>query len=94
MSPSTWSSPPRVWNRRLSDGLNCAEYVGRPTKWGNPFVIGRDGTRDEVIARYERYLYESGLFDDLDELEGKDLECWCAPLPCHADVLLRLANAE
>jgi hypothetical protein len=62
-------------------------YVGRPTKWGNPFKIGRDGTRAEVIERYERWLLEQPeLVAALDELRGKTLGCWCAPEPCHADV--------
>jgi hypothetical protein len=68
-------------------------YVGRPTKWGNPFVIGKDGTREEVIAKYREYALAKGL-DKLarEELRGKNLSCWCAPLPCHADVLLEWAN--
>lgn len=69
-------------------------YIGRPTKWGNPFVIGRDGSREEVIKKYEEWLqHQPGLLAQLPELRGKDLLCWCAPQPCHGDVLLRLANA-
>jgi hypothetical protein len=77
-----------------------AVYVGRPTKWGNPFAIGaphpehgRRMTRDEAID-----LYAASVDDDLAaaaraELRGKDLVCWCAPdARCHADVLLQLAN--
>jgi Domain of unknown function (DUF4326) len=68
-------------------------YVGRPSKWGNPFVIGRDGMRSEVIARYERWLLEQPeLVAALHELRGKRLGCWCAPRGCHADVLARHAN--
>ena len=70
-------------------------YIGRPSKWGNPFVIGRDGTRDDVIARYEAWLLEQPeLVDALPELAGKTLGCWCAPRACHGDVLARLANAR
>ena len=70
-------------------------YIGRPSKWGNPFVIGRDGTRDDVIARYEAWLLEQPeLVDALPELAGKTLGCWCAPRACHGDVLARLANAQ
>lgn len=68
-------------------------YVGRPTIWGNPFKAGRDGTREEVIAMYRIYLKASRLYDMLYTLRGKDLACWCAPKPCHADVLVELANA-
>ena len=68
---------------------------GGPRKWGNPFVIGRDGTRDDVIARYELWLLEQPeLVDALPELAGKTLGCWCAPRACHGDVLARLANAQ
>jgi len=68
-------------------------YVARPSKWGNPFHIGRDGTRDEVIAKYREWLKtKPELLLDLHELVGKDLLCWCAPLPCHADILLEMAR--
>ncbi len=68
-------------------------YIGRPGKWGNPFVIGRDGSRAEVIAKYRAWLAsQRELLDALDELRGKDLVCWCAPQACHGDVLIELAN--
>jgi Domain of unknown function (DUF4326) len=63
------------------------------SKWANPHKIGRDGTRAEVIAMYERWLRaRPDLTAALPELRGRDLACWCAPEPCHGDVLLRLAN--
>jgi hypothetical protein len=71
-------------------------YVGRGrgSRWGNPFKSPRDGTREEVIAKYDRWLLgQPELVAALPELRGKVLGCWCAPEPCHADVLLRLANA-
>jgi len=80
----------RVWNKREKGIPANAIYVGRPTKWGNRYVIGRDGTRDEVIKKYEQWLAKSGL--DVTELRGKDLVCWCKPKACHADVLMKLAN--
>jgi hypothetical protein len=68
-------------------------YVGRPSKWGNPFVIGRDGTRDEVIAKYRAWIVrQPSLISALPELRGKNLVCWCAPQRCHAEVLIELAN--
>lgn len=67
-------------------------YIGRPSKWGNPFVIGKDGTREEVVAKYEAYIKTTELMNDLHELKGKTLGCWCSPKCCHGDVLLRLAN--
>lgn len=81
---------PRVLNKRNDLATDRSVYVGRPTKWGNPFVIGRDGTRDEVIAKYRGWLEREGL--DVSELRGRDLICWCSPEPCHADVLLEVAN--
>jgi len=80
----------RVWNKREKGIPANAIYVGRPSKWGNRYVIGRDGTRDEVIKKYEQWLAKSGL--DVTELRGKDLVCWCKPKACHADVLMKLAN--
>ena len=68
-------------------------YIGRPSKWGNPFAIGKDGTRDEVIAKYEAWIREQpALMASLPELRGKVLGCWCAPQACHGDVLARLAE--
>lgn len=71
-----------------------AVYIGRPTKWGNTFEIGKDGTREEVVAKYEAWLRNNPklLEEAKSELRGKDLICWCAPRPCHGDVLLRLIN--
>jgi hypothetical protein len=70
-------------------------YIGRPSKWGNPFVIGRDGSREEVIAKYDAWLLEQPeLVTALPQLAGKTLGCWCAPQACHGDVLVRRTNAE
>ena len=70
--------------------------VDRATKWGNAYRIGRDGTRAQVIERYRRDLWRrirAGEVDleELAALDGRDLACWCADLPCHADVLARAA---
>jgi hypothetical protein len=68
-------------------------YIGRPSKWGNPFEIGRDGTREEVIEKYREYiLSKPELLKDLSELKGKILGCWCKPKACHGDVLVELLN--
>lgn len=87
---------PRVLNRRTTydRNPNCI-YVGRPSKYGNPFTIGSDGTRDEVVTKYREYIFarEDLLADVKKELKGKDLVCWCAPEACHADILLEIANA-
>ncbi len=68
-------------------------YIGRPSKWGNPFNIGKDGSREDVINRYYTYLMENeSLMADLPELKGKVLGCWCKPKACHGDVLAQMAN--
>ena len=72
----------------------CDVYIGRPSKWGNPFSIGRDGNRAQVIEKYRDYLLSSPLMQDLGELRGKVLGCWCYPKPCHGDVLIDLANGD
>ncbi len=70
-------------------------YIGRPSKWGNPYKSGVDGTRSEVIARYKQYVLNTPeLLDSIHELEGKKLACWCHPKSCHGDVLVELVNAN
>lgn len=91
---------PKVLNKRTDTIPADAIYVGRPTKWGNPYKVGDKFTllesdRETCISRYRLYLlFNIRLMQDLHELRDKDLVCWCAPLPCHADVLLELANRE
>jgi hypothetical protein len=66
-------------------------YIGRPSKWGNPFSIGKDGNRKEVIEKYEKYIRtKKSILKDLYKLEGKVLGCWCKPKACHGDVLIKL----
>lgn len=64
--------------------------VSRPSKWGNPFVVGKHGSADDCVRRFRNYIRGIGC----QELRGLNLACWCAlDQPCHADVLLELANA-
>lgn len=66
-------------------------FIGRPSKWGNPFKIGIDGSRGEVVEKYEEWIRSKPeLLKALPELKGKRLGCYCKPLPCHGDVLLKL----
>jgi len=68
--------------------------IDRRTKAGNPFIIGRDGTRAEVITKYREWAPKQPWFQEwLNVIRGKRLGCWCAPLPCHGDVLAEFADA-
>ncbi len=86
---------PTVLNKHRHGVPEGAVYVGRGSKWGNPYVLGRDGNRLSVCLMYLRHLERSSdLLKSLRELKGKDLVCFCAPKLCHADFLLLLANKE
>jgi hypothetical protein len=77
-------------------------YIGRPSKWGNPFTHINDGktlakyvvgSRDEAVERYREWITDGDgkhLLNDLVELKGKKLGCWCKPKSCHGDVLIEL----
>lgn len=66
-------------------------YIGRPSKWGNPFEIGCDGDRQQVIQKYTEWVVkQENLLGSIHELEGKVLGCWCRPKECHGDVLIDL----
>lgn len=75
-------------------------YIGRPSKWGNPFTH-KSGTRaeimvnsrEEAVSRYREWIQtQPQLLSALHELKGKTLGCWCAPNACHGDVLAELAD--
>jgi hypothetical protein len=64
-------------------------YIGRPSQWENPFIIGKDGDRDQVIDKFDRYLQtRDDLIQLLPQLAGKKLYCYCAPMRCHGDSLI------
>jgi hypothetical protein len=68
-------------------------YIGRPSKWGNPFLIGKDGTREEVLEKYREWIIKQrDLMDALPEIRGKTLACYCSPKGCHGDILADLAD--
>ena len=85
-----------VLNKKRDVIPTGAVYVGRGSPWGNPFVIGRDGDRADVIRKFEVYARErlTREPDWLAPLRGKDLVCWCAPQPCHAHVICILIEEE
>lgn len=70
--------------------------VARPSRWGNPFHVTADRTKAEAVAAFRQWLLArlaDGEDVGLTELRGRNLACWCRPgEPCHADVLLELAN--
>lgn len=81
-------------------------YIGRPSQWGNPFVIGKDGDRKMVVDKFELWLKDGmsfgnagatelkrqAILKDLSLLKGKTLGCFCSPLSCHGDILSAMAN--
>ncbi len=86
-------SAPKVRNQR-NGTPGAAIYIGRGSRWGNPFHIGQHGGRETVVEAYFEYLKtRPDLITALETLRGFDLLCYCAPLLCHGDVLLLLANA-
>lgn len=96
---------PKRIQRKRTKGWRMPEgavYVGRPTKWGNPFPIidyHDPNDRRASVAMFKMWLYHpdrTKLREQvISELRGKDLACWCRPnQECHADVLLELANRD
>lgn len=69
-------------------------YIGRPSVFGNPFVIGKHGNREQVIKMFEDWARSNNsLLAAIDKLKEDDvLGCWCKPLACHGDVIVRLFN--
>lgn len=87
------AKPQRRLVNIAEENISFDVYIGRGviSKWGNPFVIHRDGTRKEVIEKYEKYIRgNQELLNALPELVDKVLGCFCYPQPCHGEVLLRL----
>ena len=103
--------PQRIQRRRakgwqLPENTIC---VSRPGPWGNPFIVGKDGTQAECVHLYRLLLFgyialshnnvdeqkasRDYVINHIHELRGKNLACWCRDgTPCHADVLLEIAN--
>lgn len=73
-------------------------YIGRPSIYGNPFRIGRDGDRTEVVQKYRTWftnrLQDPRFILQLESLRGKSLGCHCHPLPCHGDVIIEYLNGK
>jgi len=92
---------PQVYNRHHTNVPRDAVYIGRGSRWGNPYSHQDvDGTipvntRDDAVNEYELYLSQNPdiVQRAKDELKGKNLVCYCAPARCHGDLLLSVANA-
>ena len=84
----------KVVNRRVEKET---VYIGRGSKFGNKFRIGKDGTREEVIEKYRKWLWDEirkgrVTIEELIALDGETLGCYCKPLACHGDVLVEAIN--
>lgn len=106
--PNNSKHPVRIQRRRMK-GWRMPENtvsVCRPGKWGNPFLVGPERTQREAVECFQAWLTtphitagipekKQAILDGLESLRGKNLACWCKPgTPCHADVLLHLANKQ
>jgi hypothetical protein len=82
-----WSTNPN----HIYIGRNMNFYVPGTfqSKWHNPY---KSTKHDNCIELYEKYIFDSGLINDIEELDGKVLGCWCKPDNCHGDILLKLLN--
>lgn len=105
VSDGDWAAEPimpKVWNKRDPNCPKDAVYVGRPTKWGNPW--SHLPSKDTRVMHVSDRLMAVECFESMmrkredlqkqarEELRGKDLVCWCAPHDCHAETLLYYAN--
>lgn len=99
---------PKVLNKRVDVIPDDAVYVGRPSKWGNPYRVGNwygtNNTRKNAIQLFHNYLMNHLELVEAarKELKGKDLVCWCHtwngegpnPMYCHADIWLEIVNGR
>lgn len=85
----------RILNKYKDEIPEDAVYIGRPSQWGNPYSIGLGFDRDGVVDAFEKWVRSQPfLIAKIQrQLRGKDLVCFCAPLRCHGDILLKIANS-
>lgn len=88
----------KVVNRDKGDPYDV--YIGRGTIWGNPYQMGVDGDREEVIRKF-KYDFDNGLLKvsgdletNLSNLRGKQIACHCKPAACHGDVIAEYLNSQ
>lgn len=80
---------PKLWNMKTHHPPKGAVYIGRGSKYGNPFIIGKHGDRDKVCDRFEKEVLPTL---DVSALKGQDLICFCHPLRCHGESIMKKAN--
>jgi RNA recognition motif-containing protein len=92
---------PQTTHKPRTQVVHCKKsnydvYIGRPSDWGNPFVIGKDGDRADVIRKYRNWIMRQPdlLARVKKELQGQRIACWCKPEACHGDVLAEIADAD
>ncbi|WP_310619707.1 DUF4326 domain-containing protein [Flexibacterium corallicola] len=81
----------RVHNKHHNTAPIDAVYIGRGSPWGNPFIVGRHGTREQVIERFKCEVLPKL---DLSPLVGKDLVCYCHPKHCHGDAIIQAISKQ
>lgn len=111
---SSGYSPPylpqvvRIRREKKTVVQDCDVYIGRrmtqggwnltASKWSNPYVVNKHGTREEVLVLYHNYVLNGPLYNQLDELLSPHrpllLGCWCRPQACHGDVLIHLLRCR
>jgi hypothetical protein len=85
------SKKPQTKVINIESGQPFDVFIGRPSPFGNPFKIGRDGTREQVIEKYRQWVVnQPAVMALLPSLYGKTLGCFCLPLACHGQVLVEL----
>lgn len=80
---------PRLWNRTDPDRPRKCTSIMRPGRLSNPYVIGIDGNRAQVLEKFEAYARACRM-DAIAALDDADLVCCCAPMPCHGDIILKI----
>jgi hypothetical protein len=105
---ATRDAPTRVVRIQRKGGhvvQGCDVYIGRAcntggwdlaaSKWANPYRVAECGTVEAAVEKYRQYIMRTpSLLNDIGELRGKTLGCWCKPGPCHGDVLVKLAAVQ
>jgi hypothetical protein len=88
---------PRVLNKYKHADIITKDdvYITRPGKFGNKYVIGKDGNRAEVVKKFRIFAYNNPDYCEMvqRELKGRNVVCVCNPLECHGDVLIEIANS-